>query len=140
MDLTTENILSAVGLLGVGGAFGTYLRILWERKNSAELQKQEFKDARYKCIIMLMYTLLDFEKRSLGLDQFGRNFKTKDQLVDEIKAEWHNAILFASDEVLQNLHAFLKSPSVEAFKRTALSMRKDLWGGKLSASLEKLEI
>ncbi|MBI5461226.1 MAG: hypothetical protein HY941_03470 [Gammaproteobacteria bacterium] len=139
MTLTVENTLSALGLLGFGGALGTYLRIVWERMSSAQLQKQEFKDARYKCIIMLMYTLLDFDKRSKGLEKFGRDFKTQEELIDEIKAEWHNAILFASDEVLENLHAFIKDPSAESFKKSALSMRKDLWGGKLSATLESLE-
>lgn len=136
---TVENVLSALGLLGIGGALGTYLRIVWERKGSAQLQKQEFKDTRYKCIIMLMYTLLDFDKRSKGLDKFGRNFKTQEELIDEIKAEWHNAILFASDEVLENLHVFIKNPSAESFKKSALAMRKDLWGGRLSATLESLE-
>ena len=104
-----------------------------------QLQKQDFKDARYKCIIMLMYTLLDFEKRNIGLDKFGRNFSTPKDLADEIKAEWHNAILFASDEVLENLYSFIKNPSPASFKKTALSMRKDLWGGKLSATLSSLE-
>ena len=139
MSLTVENVLSALGLLGIGGLLGTYLRIVWERKNSAQLQKQEFKDTRYKCIIMLMYTMLDFDKRSKGLDKFGRNFGTKEELLDEIKAEWHNAILFASDEVLEDLHNFIKTPSSDLFKKSALSMRKDLWGGNLSATLESLE-
>ena len=139
MTLTVENVLSALGLLGIGGALGTYFRIVWERKSSAQLQKQEFKDTRYKCIIMLMYTLLDFDKRSKGLEKFGRDFKSQEQLIDEIKAEWHNAILFATDEVLEDLHAFIKEPSAESFKKSALSMRKDLWGGKLSATLESLE-
>lgn len=139
MPLSTENVLSALGLLGIGGAIGTYLRIVWERRNSAQLQKQDFKDARYKCIIMLMYTLLDFEKRNVGLGKFGRNFSTSQDLADEIKAEWHNAILFASDEVLENLYSFIRSPSPASFKKTALSMRKDLWGGKLSATLSSLE-
>src|SRR3990170_8477586 len=139
MPLGIENVLSALGLLGIGGAIGTYLRIIWERRNSAQLQKQDFKDARYKCIIMLMYTLLDFEKRNIGLDKFGRNFSTPKDLADEIKAEWHNAILFASDEVLENLYSFIKNPSPASFKKTALSMRKDLCGGKLSATLSSLE-
>jgi hypothetical protein len=139
MTLTVENVLSALGLLGIGGALGTYFCIVWERKNSAQLQKQAFKDTRYKCIIMLMSTLLDFDKRSGGLEKFGRDFKSQEQLIDEIKAEWHNAFLFASDEVLEDMHAFIKEPSAKSFKKSALSMRKYLWGGKLSATLESLE-
>jgi hypothetical protein len=77
MMLTVENTLPILGLLGVGGVFGTYFRILWERKSSVQSQKQEFMDTRYKCVIMLMYTLLDFGIRSKGLEKFGRDYKTE---------------------------------------------------------------
>ena len=53
LKMNIENALTILGLLGVGGLLGTYFRILWERKNSALLQKQEFKETRYKCIIIL---------------------------------------------------------------------------------------
>ena len=88
---------------------------------------------------MLMYAMLNFDKLGKGLDNFGRKFETKEDLLDEIKAEWHNAILFASDEVLEDLHNFIKTPSLDLFKKSALSMRKDLWGGSLSATLESLD-
>jgi hypothetical protein len=84
--MNIETALSALGLLGIGGALGTYLRIVWERRNSALLQKQEFKETRYKCVIMLMYTALDFEKRGNGLKQFGRNFHSHEDVIDELAA------------------------------------------------------
>jgi hypothetical protein len=139
IEMTIENAISALGLLGLGGVLGTYLRILWERRNSALLQNQEFKDARYKCIIMLMYTALDFEKRGPGLKQFGRNFQSNSDVIDELKAEWHNAILFASEEALRSIYVFINQPSAAAFKQSALAMRRDLWGGKMSGTLANLE-
>ncbi len=137
--MTIENVLSILGLFGLGGVFGTYLRIIWERKTHALLKKQEFKDTRYKCLIMLMYTVLDFEKRGAGLKEFGRNFRSREDVLDELKAEWYNAILFASDEALKSIYTFISQPSAASFKRAALAMREDLWGGKTSASLESLE-
>ncbi len=137
--MTIENALSALGLLGVGSVLGTWLRIIWERRNSALLQKQEFKETRFKCVIMLMYTALDFEKRAPGLVQFGRNFGSRADVIDELQAEWHNAILFASEEALTTIHAFIRQPSVASFKKAALAMRKDLWGGKASKVLADLE-
>lgn len=137
--MTVETALSAVGLLGLGGLLGTYLQLIWQRRNSVLLQQQEFKDTRFKCIIMLMYTVLDFEKRGRGLEQFGRNFRSREEVLDELKAEWHNAILFASEDALQSIHGFIRDPSVASFKRAALAMRKDLWGGKSSEVLGRLE-
>lgn len=138
--MNLESVLSMLGLLGIGGVIGTYFRIQWERRNTALLQKQEFKETRYKCLIMLMWACLDFDKRGAGLEQYGRNFKSVDDIIDELRAEWHNAILFASDEVLQAMHDFIKQPTIDHFKRSALAMRKDLWGGKLSAELQKLSV
>jgi hypothetical protein len=137
--MSIENTISALGLLGLGGVIGTYLRIQWERRNASLLQNQEFKDTRYKCIIMLMYTALNFEKRGLNLNQFGRNFQSNDDVIDELKAEWHNAILFASEDALMSIYAFINQPSATAFKQSALAMRRDLWGGKMSDSLKTLE-
>ncbi len=137
--MTIENVLSAISLLGIGGAIGSWLRIMWERKNSALLQKQEYKEARFKCLTQLMYAVLDFEKRGLGLQQFGRNFQSKDDLLEELKNEWHAAILYASEEALITIHAFIRQPSVALFKEAALAMRKDLWGGKPSKILAYLE-
>jgi hypothetical protein len=137
--MTIENVLSALGLLGIGGVLGTYLRILWERRNTALLHKQEFKETRFKCIILLMYAALNFEDRDSGLKEHARNFSSREDVIDELKAEWHNAILFASDEVLKTIFEFLKEPSVRLFKQAALAMRKDLWGGKAGGTLEGLE-
>lgn len=138
--MTIENAIAALGLIGVGGILGTYFRILWERRNTALLQKQEFKETRYKCLIMLMYSALDFEKNETMLRQHGRNFATLEDLLDELKAEWHNMILFASDSVLIETHAFIRNPSHIAFRKASLAMREDLWGGKLSQQIKKLTL
>jgi hypothetical protein len=56
-----------------------------------------------------------------------------------LKTEWHNAILFASDDVFRAIHAFIKELSVALFKQAAITMRKDFWGGKSSRMLDHLE-
>ncbi len=134
MNITFENAITALGLLGLGGVIGTYFRILWERKNSALLKKQEFKETRYKCIILLLLCMLDFEKELPKLHRHGRTDINKiDDLINELKTEWNNMILFSSEDVLINMHSFIENPSQSSFKKVALSMRDDLWGGKLSS-------
>ena len=133
-----ENIISVLGLLGLGGVLGTYFRILWERKNTAQLQKQEFKESRYKCIIILMLSLLDFEKSKTMLHQHGRSYiNSIEDLKDELNLEWNNMFLFASSEVLERMYKFIEKPSQDNFRKVALAMRRDLWGGKISS--QKLE-
>jgi heme/copper-type cytochrome/quinol oxidase subunit 1 len=134
-----NNIVSVLAVMGFGGAIVTYLRIMFERHNQAQLEKQKYMEVRYKCIIILAYVALDFEKRNRGLEHFGRQFISNDDVLDELRTEWHNAILYASDELLESLHGFIRKPSVACFKRTALAMRKDLWGGKISNQLSRLE-
>ena len=133
-----DNILKILALLGIGGIIGTYIRILCERRNTALRQKQEFKETRYKCILLLLYSCLDFEKQKPMLHEHGRKFSSLDELIDELKTEWHNMLLYASDEVLISTHTFIEKPNQENFRTSVLAMRKDLWGGKLSPNIEKL--
>jgi len=50
----------------------------------------------------------------------------------ELKIEWNNMILYASEEVLQKAYIFIQNPSQDNFYKVALAMREDLWGGKIS--------
>ena len=125
--MSFKNIASVITLLGLGGLLGTYFRILWERKNTALLQKQEFKEVRYKCIIILLLAYLDFPKNKPMLQMHGREYlRTIENLKDELILEWNNMILFASEDVLITMHNFLNNPSRNGFRNIAVAMRKDL--------------
>jgi len=127
-----ENILTVLGLLGVGTIIGSFFTKRWERSNTIKLQQQDFKFSRYKVIILLMYSALDFQKEKHNLKKHNRDFDTIEQLLDELKAEWHNMILFASDHALKTTHEFINSPDSKNFYRAASALRKDLWGSKTS--------
>lgn len=133
-------IISTIISFGLGTLLGTYLKIRWERTNTAQLQKQEYKTGRYKAVIGLMYALLDFDKRNGLMKPFGRNFNTADDLIEELKTEWNNMLLYADDEVLKTFQFFIKTPNGEGFQKTVLAMRKDLWGGKLSLKPEDITL
>ncbi|HEV2355505.1 MAG TPA: hypothetical protein VGR89_14750 [Puia sp.] len=133
-------VISAVISFGMGTVLGTYLKIRWERSNSAQLQKQEYKTTRYKAISLLMYSLLDFDKNKPMLQKHGRHFADAGDLVDELKTEWNNMLLYASDEALKAVQDFIKKPGQESFRRGALAIRKDLWGGKVSLKIEDITL
>ena len=86
--------------------------------------------------------MLDFEKNKPMLQQHGRQYiNTPEDLKDELKIEWNNMILFASNEVLVATHQFIENPSQQGFRKVATAMRKDLWGGKISTEeIEQLNL
>lgn len=46
-----EHLIEIVVLLGIGGLISNYLTILWQRRNTEEKAKQEYKETRYKRIV-----------------------------------------------------------------------------------------
>ena len=139
MNVTFQSVLAVLGLIGVGGLLSGYFTILWQRRSAAESQRQEFKFTRYKCILLLMYSCLDFGKDQAKLAEHGRKFDTIDDLVDELTAEWHNMLLYSSDEAVRATQAFIVKQDRENFFRAVLAMRKDLWGGRVRFNFEEIK-
>ena len=89
---------------------------------------------------MLMYSALDFEREKKRLLEHGRDFRSRDELLEELKAEWHNMILFASYEAIREVFLFIQAPNVKFFRTAVIAMRSDLWGGKISPALRNLDL
>jgi hypothetical protein len=133
-----KEIITVLSLLGLGGVVGAFFNSIWERNKTISLQKQQYKETRYKAIILLMYGFLEYKDESAFLIIHRPDLNSKEKLFLELKTEWNNMILYASDGVLLKSHAFLNKPSHENYKKLAIEMRKDLWGGKISQEIEKL--
>lgn len=133
-----ENVISIISILGIGGVLGAYFKSLWDKNSTIALQKQEYKEVRYKCIMILMLVYLDFENKRWLLEQNNRSYiKTSENLMNELKTEWNNMILYASEDVLKGFDKFIKDASHDNYKELAIYMRKDLWGGKIKADFIK---
>ncbi|PIR25083.1 MAG: hypothetical protein COX62_02565 [Deltaproteobacteria bacterium CG_4_10_14_0_2_um_filter_43_8] len=122
-----SDILSTLSLLGLGSLIGVFLKSYLDRKSNLLSQKHDFKFTRYKCILMLMVSSLDFEKQKTVLKEHGRNFNSTDDLFDELKAEKINMVLFSDEKTIHSLDRFIKNPSQQNLENTANHMRKDLW-------------
>jgi hypothetical protein len=133
MTPTLQTIVSVLGLLGIGGILASYAQMLWERRKASDTQRQEFKFARYKCTVVLMYAYLHFDTDQHKINEAGhRNFRSKNELLNEIDLEWHNALLFGSDEVILALRSFLINADRHTFTQAVVAMRRDLWGKRTS--------
>jgi hypothetical protein len=125
---TLSNLIAILGALSIG-ALITALFQFWADKSKAKSEEmQKFKNERYKAVIILMNSILDFDQSAKTLRQQGRNFANKTELQYELLTEWRNMILFANDDVIKNLKDFLNEPSDYNFYKTSISMRKDLYG------------
>lgn len=123
-------ILQIIGALGIGGLLSSYLTLLWKNRQEDQRKHQDYKESRYKCIIMLLHGRLNFEKNHKVLNKYGYDISNVDELNDLLEAELVNSYLFASNKFISALEAFIKSPSNENRITVAKEMRSDLWGLK----------
>lgn len=77
-------------------------------------------------IILLMYAAVDFEGNRASFRINRPDLTTKQLVLDELKAEWHNMLLFASSATITALQTFLAQPIRANLVKTALAMRMDL--------------
>jgi hypothetical protein len=138
MDAT--NIITLIGFMVIGAVIKSFVDSSLNRKQNLSQKQYDFKETRYKALIMLMLAMLDFEKNQPMLKEHGRNFGSINELSDEIRTERNNMILFASDEVITSLKNFLRNPNEQTFFDTAVHMRKDLYKLKTKLKIEDLNI
>ncbi|MEM1258520.1 MAG: hypothetical protein AAGH81_08330 [Bacteroidota bacterium] len=128
--MTTQDILTAVGLIGIGGLLKSLVDFLIAGKKLKSESQHNFKETGYKAIILLCYTFINFEREGSKLAIQRPDIHSKNQLFDELKAEWANMILFASDRVIKTMKRFLKMKNQKSFNQWIVSMGKDLYGLK----------
>lgn len=123
--------------IAIASAYITIKFQIWNEKAKKENEKrQEFREVRYKAVIILMLSALNFDKNKPMLHLYGRtSINTIEDLIDELDVEWRNMILYANDNVIKAMGAFLQAPSLENFWSTTIEMRKDLYG--IKTHLEK---
>ena len=131
MDIQT--IISAVGLLGVGGIIGSYFQHLFNQKRETELKIQQINENRYRSTLVYMRCLLNpkslphFQIEDKHIYKLKTSEAIKKYAKEKIIEYYYNGFLYASDNVLVNIKQFLQNPSELNFTKTAVSMRKDLW-------------
>lgn len=138
--MTTQEIISAIGLIGFGGLLKGLLDFfIADRKRKSET-KHQFKETRYKAIILLCYTYVNFEREGTTIIVQRPDIDSKERLFNELNAEWINMTLYASDKVLLSMKSFLESGKESEFNELIISMRKDLYGIKTNISIRNLKL
>lgn len=122
-----ESLIKVVGLLGIGGLISSYFTLLWQRKNEDTKARQEYKETRYKCIVLLMKALIEFDKYKDMLIKHGYVISNKEDLIDLLKDEQLSAVLYASKSFIKSLGGFINNSNKNSLVDAIIEMRKDLW-------------
>lgn len=135
METATQIILSILGIIGVGGI----ITALLNKAKEIEFQKLEQKQKRYKS--MLLYMDAFFQPKNIKyLSSRQPDIDTAEDILEYLQAEYHEMLLYASNEVIYAAKKFIESPSRDEFLRVILAMRKDLWTKKDDLDIAKIRL
>lgn len=130
-------VVSMFTSLGVSGLLTAFVQHRFEHQKQIRGLEHDLKERRYKTINLLMLTLLDPEDMR-QVNEHRPDLRNIDDIVKELRAEMLNSILFANDDVIRSLGEFIAQPTHDRYIKTAISMRKDLWGRGTSVGGEVL--
>jgi hypothetical protein len=128
-----QDLVSIIGLLGIGGIIGAYIQTLLNKQTQIELEIRQLNESKYRTILVWMRCILNPENAHL-FEFEGNSFpgtrptiEIKELAVKKLNEYYYNTFLYASDDVLFNLKNFILSPDEKKFTETAVAMRKELW-------------
>ena len=116
MTESIQTIFTALTLLGVGGIVGGYIAYLLDKKKEREFKVLEQKEKRYKSCLLYMDAFFEpknikyLSSRTPDIDD------TKD-ILEYLKMEYHEMILYASKDVIFSVKEFIENPVRDNFLR-----------------------
>ena len=135
METITQIILSFLGIIGIGGI----ITALFNKSKEIEFQKLEQKQKRYKS--MLLYMDVFFEPKNIKyLSSRQPDIDSAEDVMEYLKAEYHEMLLYASKEVILAAKNFIESPTRDNFLNVVLAMRKDLWIKQKDLDLRDIQL
>jgi hypothetical protein len=138
-NMDISNWITLITGLGVGSGLTALSQHFLKKREAAFNSQRQDLEKRYRVIILLMYAAYDFESNKSSLRINRPDLKSKQDVLEDLKAEWFNMLLFSSNSTQEALHAFIHEPNLVNLKHTALSMRKDLGRGNLEESIYDLK-
>ena len=112
--MTIEQILAVFGLIGIGSIIPALISFFFGLRKTKHDSKQELKEKRYKAILLLCYTFINYEKESMKLKIQRPDINSKEELLNELTTEWVNMSLYASDGVILKMKNLLENQTKKA--------------------------
>jgi len=137
--MEASNWVSLIIGLGLGSVVTGLIQYFIRRKEVAYQSRREELEKRYRVIILLMYAALEFKSNKAATRINRPDLNDQQDVIEELKAEWYNMLLFASSDTQKELHSFIEHPNLDGLKKAAISMRKDLGRGNMGNELNELQ-
>ena len=135
----TQKILPFLTLLGIGSIIGGFVTFILNKQKEIEFRKLEQKEIRYKSCLLFMDVFFEPENIKY-LSSRHPDINNAEDVLEYLKAEYHEMLLYASKEVILSVKNFIDEPSREKFLLSILNMRKDLWVNKFDLKIDEIRI
>ena len=143
--MTLDSLISFLGLLGIGGVLGAYIKHLLDKRKELDFKLNELNEDKFRSILVFMSILLRPENR--------KHFIVDDKYINDLREEdlkkhcklkleeyYYHSMLYASDDVITSLKIFIQNPNRENYVKSVKAMRVDLWNKKSKLSFSDLLI
>lgn len=132
---TGEIILGFLGLIGLGGI----ITAVMGKQTELAFKVLENKERRYKSC--LLYMDVYFKPKNIKyLSSRQTDISTATDVLEYLRAEYHEMMLYASKEVILNVKSFIETPTKDNFFQVVLAMRKDLWTKKSDLAISEIRL
>lgn len=137
--MTIETAIALFTALGVAGVFGAYFQAGFERLNQVRKIEHEQKHIRYKALAILLLVKLNPDEIK-KIHNNRPDLRTIEDIDAEIRLEFFNSFLFASDDVIKAFSKFIVEANYHNYANTILAMRQDLWDKKTSLKPDIIDV
>jgi len=138
--MSIEQILAALGLIGIGSVIPALVSYIIASRKKKSDAKQELKEQRYKAILLLCYAFVNYEREQTKLVINRPNITSKEELLNELTAEWVNMSLYASDDVISKMKKLLEIQTENEYNALIIQMRRDLYSVKTKLTPETFKL
>lgn len=126
--MLNEIVISLASGLSLGSLIGIFAKSALDKQRFRFTKVFDFKERRYQAISILMLAAVNPSGYSWDQLRLRRPEIAKpEDLDDELKTEYYNAMIFASDKVLRHLQIFLEDKTLASYGHVAEAMREDLY-------------
>ena len=138
--MSIEQILAALGLIGIGSVIPALVSFIIASRKKKSDAKQELKEKRYKAILLLCYAFVNYGREQTKLVINRPNITSKEELLNELTAEWVNMSLYASDDVISKMKKLLEIQTENEYNALIIQMRRDLYSVKTKLTPETFKL